>query len=211
MKRNMRIAAMAMCLVLLVGVLGGCAGTAGTTTTPTSAATKAPATNAGAEATQAPESTGEATADAGLSLPYDERSPFVTGRCWVPKCQGYQLFEEMPFFRYMEEKMNVDFQWAEPSEDVAVEQFGLMIAAGNWPDLIQGVEDYYPGGLTAAYEDGIIIEMNEYIDGGYTPWIKKIYETFPQYAQQACGTAASIWTFRISATTVTCTMRPDAP
>lgn len=186
MKRNMRIAAMAMCLVLLVGVLGGCAGTAGTTTTPTSAATKAPATNAGAEATQAPESTGEATADAGLSLPYDETLPIrywqVLGSKYV---KDISSFEEMPFFRYMEEKMNVDFQWAEPSEDVAVEQFGLMIAAGNWPDVIQGVEDYYPGGLTAAYEDGIIIEMNEYIDGGYTPWLKKIYETFPQYAQQA--------------------------
>lgn len=185
MNRNMRIAAMAMCLVLLVGVLGGCAGTT-TTTTPTSAATDAPATTAAAAATQAPEATGEATADAGLTLPYDEtlviRFWQVLGAKYV---KDISSFEEMPFFHYMEEKMNVDFQWAEPSEDVATEQFGLMIAAGNWPDVIQGVHDYYPGGLTAAYEDGIIIEMNEYIDGGYTPWIKKIYETFPQYAKQA--------------------------
>jgi putative aldouronate transport system substrate-binding protein len=185
MNRNMRIAAMAMCLVLLVGVLGGCAGTT-TTTTPTSAATDAPATTAAAAATQAPEATGEATADAGLTLPYDEtlviRYWQVLGAKYV---KDISSFEEMPFFRYMEEKMNVDFQWAEPSEDVATEQFGLMIAAGNWPDVIQGVNRYYPGGLNSAYEDGIIIEMNEYIEGGYTPWIKKIYETFPQYAQQA--------------------------
>lgn len=192
MTRKMRIAALVMCLVMLVGMIGGCskAPAASTNTGSTSSSSGASAsTSTTTTATQAPAAstaTEDATADAGLTLPFDET---LTIRFWQVLGSKYvtqiSSFEEMHLFSYMQDKMNVDFVWEEPAEDVAQEQFGLMIAAGNWPDVIQGVNYYYPGGLNAAYEDGIIIETTNLINDGYAPWIKKIYETFPKYAQMA--------------------------
>jgi len=193
MTRKMRVAALVLCLVMLVGLIGGCASSTGTTSTDTgstsSSSSSSATTGTTTTATQAPAAStdsGEATADAGLSLPYEETLPI---RFWQVLNTKYvtqiSSFDEMPFFVYMQEKMNVDFIFEEPTADVAQEQFGLMIAAGNWPDIIQSVETYYPGGLAAAHEDGIIIELTEYINNGTAPWIQKIYETFPQFAQMA--------------------------
>jgi len=196
MTRKMRIAALVMCLVMLVGMIGGCSkapaastDTGSTSSSSSSSSASTSTTTTTTTATQAPAAstpTEEATADAGLTLPFDET---LTIRFWQVLGSKYvshiSSFEEMHLFSYMQDYMNVDFVWEEPAEDVAQEQFGLMIAAGNWPDVIQGVNYYYPGGLTAAYDDGIIIETTDLINDGYAPWIKKIYETFPKYAQMA--------------------------
>lgn len=43
------------------------------------------------------------------------------------------------------------------SDSAAYEQFNLTIATGDYPDLM--AMDYYSGGVTAAYEDDIIIDL----------------------------------------------------
>ena len=38
-----------------------------------------------------------------------------------------------------------------------------MVAGGDYPDLLP-VMEYYTGGLSKAYEDGVIVDINDYMD-----------------------------------------------
>ena len=64
----------------------------------------------------------------------------------------------------------------------ASEQFNLMVASGDMSDLIPARE-YYTGGLTMAYEEDIIIDINEYV-AEYMPNYAGVYATLDEKTQQ---------------------------
>ena len=64
---------------------------------------------------------------------------------------------------YAEEATGVHLDFVEVGQSSASEQFGMMVAAGDMPDLIP-IREYYTGGLSKAYEEDIIIDIGQYID-----------------------------------------------
>ena len=70
-------------------------------------------------------------------------------------------------FDIIREKCNVNFIFEHASASLASEQYGLMFASGDYADVIAMYRDsFYPGGLGAAYQDGIIISLNDLMDQG---------------------------------------------
>ena len=64
---------------------------------------------------------------------------------------------------YITQETGVSIQFIEVSSGAASEQYSLMIAAGDWPDM-NPVNEYYTGGLTQAYEDDVIFDLLDYAD-----------------------------------------------
>ena len=73
--------------------------------------------------------------------------------------------------------VTVEFQ--HPAAGQENEQFNLMVADGNLPDVIErGWVNAYPGGPEKAISDGVIIALNDVIDQ-YCPNLKKYLEENP--------------------------------
>lgn len=61
----------------------------------------------------------------------------------------------------IEKKTNVHINWNIVASTEAAEKFSLMVASGDYPDIIRGAESYYPGGLTKMVDDGISIDLTD--------------------------------------------------
>ena len=86
---------------------------------------------------------------------------------------------ELKGIQKIEEMTNVHVNWMTCLDIEAREKFGLMIASGNYPDILRKSEEYYVGGLSAELKDGVIIDMTEYIDK-YMPIYTSIIESNDQ-------------------------------
>jgi putative aldouronate transport system substrate-binding protein len=57
----------------------------------------------------------------------------------------------------------VTLEFTEVSQNAASEQFNLLVASGDYPDLIPCME-YYSSGLTKAYEEDVIVDIEPYVE-----------------------------------------------
>ena len=71
---------------------------------------------------------------------------------------------ELKGVQQIEENTNVHINWNIVAGSEAAEKFSLMIASGEYPDIIRGAEAYYSGGLTKMVDDGVSIELTDYVD-----------------------------------------------
>lgn len=104
-------------------------------------------------------------------------------------------YSQMRMYKELMEKANVDITFTHPSLANVAEQFNIMIASNELPDIFEQGEDYYKGGLSAAYEDGVIIDIMEYID--YAPNLKAIMEKYPQLKGEICDENGRMLAFPI--------------
>ena len=73
---------------------------------------------------------------------------------------GLKDYNDLPTLPYVEEKTGIKYVFDCVSESAATEQFQLMIAAGEYDDVMM-INDYYTGGLGQAYEDEVIIDLTD--------------------------------------------------
>ena len=76
----------------------------------------------------------------------------------------------------------VKLEFIEVGNTTAAEQFNLMVASGDMTDLIPASE-YYTGGLTKAYEEDIIVDINEYVEENM-PNYAAVFETLDEKTQR---------------------------
>lgn len=112
----------------------------------------------------------------------------ITLTYWVPLNEKYTAtitnFNELEMSKVLEDITNIHIEYQHPVEEVASEQFNLMVASGNLTDIIEQNWMGRPGGPEKALEDGVIIDMTDLIDQ-YAPNYKKILEETPEGARQA--------------------------
>ena len=87
-------------------------------------------------------------------------------------------YSQMRMYQELMKEANVDITFTHPSLASVAEQFNIMIASNELPDIFEQGEDYYKGGLAAAYEDGVIVDLMDYID--YAPNFQAILEAYPE-------------------------------
>lgn len=75
--------------------------------------------------------------------------------------------------------VNVEIQAV--MQEVSSDQFSLIVASGDWPDMVRSAK--YPAGLTAAFEEEIVIDMADYME--YAPNYAKILNENPDIAKEA--------------------------
>ena len=93
----------------------------------------------------------------------------------------------------MEAATGVTLEFVEVGSASANEQFNLMIASGEMTDLIP-VREYYTGGLSMAYEEDIIIDINEYTEENM-PNFLGVFNTLDETTQKEALTDGMMLAF----------------
>ena len=80
--------------------------------------------------------------------------------------------EEFPFWARVQENLNVELTFREPNQDVCAEQCNLMLASGDYTDLIfegmvNSTGSAYSGGYDKAIEEDIYVNLMDYME--YAP------------------------------------------
>lgn len=81
-------------------------------------------------------------------------------------------------FQKIAEQNGVEIEFTHPMIGQQNEEFNVMIASGELPDIVCYEWAGYPGGADQAIEDGVIIALDEYIEQGKLPNYKKALEKY---------------------------------
>ena len=96
-----------------------------------------------------------------------------------------QNYDELLMYQEIEKKFNVDLEFKHPPVGQNTEQFNLMIASRDLPDIMEcNWLKEYSGGPGKAISDGIIVSINDLIDGGKAPNLKKVLDENPNLAKE---------------------------
>lgn len=161
-----RLLALFLAVLMLLSMFAAC-GEAAAEPTQAPAETKAPATQT--PVTSQPDEPVEL-------YPLTEEP--VSYTLWTPysatSAQYLDSILDIPVFDKLEEKLNVFIEPTCVSSSAAKEAFNIMVGAGEEYDLINWVGNYYTGGLVGAMDDGVTIDMYDYV-----------YENMPNFVARA--------------------------
>lgn len=176
--KRTRFVSMLLVFMLALSLLAGCGGT------PDAADASAGASDAQANSASSGEGTGEkikltrwGNADPNRVLPVTDN--YKTIRC-------YQELENIT---------GIEIEHIHPPAGQDVEQFNLLRASGNYPDLIY--HDWtgkVPGGPQKLIEDGVILDLKEIIDT-QAPNMKAFYDEHPELYAQSLTDEGSLYCF----------------
>ena len=176
-----KLFAVLMTLVLVLGMLSGCGSTA-PAATETSAAGEtenASAAEAGEavpadtaadapdaeEASELEEVPAEEAPEAEFNIygPFAEDEIVLTyWKQWPPFLEGFDPFDASLFSTFYED-LNVRVEVTTIGTDSSDTKFSLMVAGGDYLDLIEGACSMYAGGGTKAIEDEVLIDLMPYM------------------------------------------------
>ncbi len=128
--------------------------------------------------------TGDASTAQDISFPLKES---VTLTMWarfdVNASKVMSDYNGSHVFQEMEKITNAKINFIQPAIGQEVEQFNLMIASNEYPDMIMGGTSYYSGGGDKAVADGVFIKLNDLI-AKHAPNYSKLLEDKPEAARQ---------------------------
>ena len=104
---------------------------------------------------------------------------------------GVTNFAQLEFYKALKEKTGIDIEFQHP---INHEQFNLMLASGEYPDIIESNFYTFPGGPEKAINDGYIIELNDVIEK-YAPNLLKYYKERPEVDKMAKTDGGSYYSF----------------
>lgn len=93
-------------------------------------------------------------------------------------------YSEMGVYKKLSELTGIKVDFIHPIANQASEQFNIMIASKEYPDIIEKLKANYSGGFVKAYEDGVILELNELTEK-YGPNLKNLFDTYPQLRMES--------------------------
>lgn len=173
--KKKQLLALSLCLAMLLCVAGGCSNSSGQTSespveTATTAAAEtapsAPDTTTGTTEQEPVDNETSATMSAAITYPLTGDDMTLT--YWFPTpAYGAKVEisgnDDYLCVSYAEEATGVHLDFIGGGEQTASEQFNLMIASGDWADLIP-VNTYYVGGLSQAYTDEVVFDMTDLVN-----------------------------------------------
>ena len=114
-----------------------------------------------------------------------------TLRYWLP-ISGHvsslsQSLNDTPLAQDLIEKTGINVEFVHPAIGQETEQFNLMLASKDVPDIIESDWSDYTGGPENAISRGTIVDLNKVLEAGVSPNLQKMFEENPDYAK-ACQT-----------------------
>ncbi|MBE5040416.1 extracellular solute-binding protein [Ructibacterium gallinarum] len=106
--------------------------------------------------------------------------------CKMPSAivSQYQTMGEVTMYKELEKETGVKINFIHPPAGQEQEQFNLMIASRELPDIIEWTWMGYPGGPQKAVDDNIIIKLNDLMEE-CAPNLKKALDENSEYDRQA--------------------------
>lgn len=174
-----RMLPLLLAFVMLVSLLAGCGSAESTaeSAAPAAEESTAAAEVPAEEETQAPaeapveEASAEASAaeEAPEALfdiygPFSEEELVLTyWKLWPPFLEGYDPMDASLFSTLLE-ATNVRIELQTIGTDAASEQFNLMVASGDYLDIIENGVSNYSGGGTKGIEDEVFVDLMPYME-----------------------------------------------
>lgn len=90
---------------------------------------------------------------------------------------------EAPMYQELEKRTGIKIEFLHPPLGQENEQFNLMIASNELPDMIEWNWLSFPGGPEKAITDGVILQLNDIIDAS-APNLKAYYSQYPEHEKQ---------------------------
>lgn len=90
--------------------------------------------------------------------------------------QYINKMEDLDGFVEAEALTNVHMEFSTASNETLADQFGLMVASGDYPDLCSNVPTNYSGGLNKALADEFIVDLTEDIDANAPDYLRFVSE-----------------------------------
>ena len=170
-----RIVALSLVAMMVLSLLAGCgteaskvSGTA-LQTSSTEATAEQPETTAEPEETveETPSDTVEEAVQNTIAYPLEGDYTFsivINPNGLISSIMGDEGFTASVAYDDMEEATGVHLDWTLYSEATWNEQFNLLMASNDWPDLFDcGVTSRYATGVSGLLEDDVVVELSEYL------------------------------------------------
>ncbi|MBQ4109669.1 MAG: extracellular solute-binding protein [Clostridia bacterium] len=104
----------------------------------------------------------------------------ITLKIWTANVNNAVAnYSEMGCYKEMTKNTGIKTEFIHPTAGQVAEQFNIMIASKEYPDIIERFGASYQGGYAKGFKDGVIYDLNELIDK-YAPNLKGIYDTHPE-------------------------------
>ncbi|MEC0227535.1 extracellular solute-binding protein [Paenibacillus alba] len=91
---------------------------------------------------------------------------------------GVKSYNDMAAYQETEKKTGIHIDFQHPATGQEKNQFNLLMASGNYPDVIEWGWGDYPGGGVGAMNSGVIIPLNDYM-AKYAPNLTKLLADNP--------------------------------
>lgn len=102
------------------------------------------------------------TAGSGITFPLAEKAEISVWVPWSsPVCNSP---DEVRSVQIMEERTNLHINWTTVANNEENEKFGLLMASGDYPDVLCNGGNYYSGGVTGGVEDGVFLDLSDIIE-----------------------------------------------
>jgi putative aldouronate transport system substrate-binding protein len=134
------------------------------------------------------------------------RDKKVTLTYLYPLGSGFQVVDSMAqnaTIMAANAARNVEIKFIHPPAGQENEQFNLILASKQYPDILThgwGIPQKYPGGADKAITDGVYISLNKLIDA-YAPNFKKILQSEEDVRKDVTTDGKDIWGFPMVDTT----------
>lgn len=190
MKRN-AILALFLAAALLAGIFAGC-GDGGSSPAEDSGSPANTSESSAASSTQASEGASE-SGGSGMPL-FDSPTEMTMFWSWNGSAALIMSgFEENLVWQEMEKLTNVKLKFVTPPLGQAEEQFNLIMASGEFPDMIWSDNIKYPGGGDKAIADGNYINLNDYLE--YAPNYNALINSSDDIFKQVHTDEGNLWGF----------------
>lgn len=147
--------------------------------------------------------TSESTADnssSAATTSADPDKPYAgTTLTWYTKLNAnvsdsYANLGETPWAQYVMEKTGITIEFQHPTQGSEDEAFAVMIASGEYPDIIEHTWTTYSGGAGAAINDGVIISLDDYMAEN-APNLSKLLAEHPDIDKMIKTSSGSYYCF----------------
>ena len=127
-----------------------------------------------------------------ISLPLKEP---ITLKVWGALngnlAQTYSNLGDTPLYKELAKRTGITLKYTHPAIGQEKEQFNLMIASRDLPDLFDDSFANYSGGHSKAYSDQVLIKMNDIMK--YAPDFQKVMDAYPDVKREISSDDGSIF------------------
>jgi len=107
-----------------------------------------------------------------------------------------QSYNDMTCYKELEKVTGVHLEFQHvPDNPQTVEAFNLMIASGQYPDMIETNWLAFPGGPAKALSDDVIIRLNDHVEGGKSPSFQQLLNDHPEWRRLIITDAGDLYCY----------------
>ena len=142
----------------------------------------------------------ETTQAAAQGTETDSDKPYAgTKLTWWTKLNAnvsstYPNLGDTPWAQYVQEQTGIEIEFIHPTVGSENEEFAILVASGEYPDIIEHTWTAYSGGPAAAISDGVILNLDE-VMANNAPNFKKLMEEYPEVDRMVKTSSGSYYCF----------------